>query len=103
MAQSYNFFGLGPGQQQAPVDPNILALQQFNNPTSPNAQPSSGGGINPQMLAKMMMQKQQSPTIGEASGPDSQMGYVGDFPSSMPSQSPGLWAQLSGMFGGGNG
>ncbi len=61
--QSYNFFGLGPGQQQAPVDPSILALQQFNNPTSSNAQPSQGGGgISPQALAKMMLCQQQPPT-----------------------------------------
>ena len=60
--QSYNFFGLSPAQQQAPPDPSILALQAYNNPTSSQAQPSQGGGgmggMNPQALAKMMMQQQ---------------------------------------------
>lgn len=63
MPGSYNFFGLGPAQQAPGQDPATLAaqmqLQQYNNPTSPNAQPSqSGSGVDPQMLAKMMMAKQ---------------------------------------------
>lgn len=61
MPQSYNFFGLGPGQMAPSQDPALLAqqmaLQEYNNPTSSQTQSASGGmgGINPQSLAKMMM------------------------------------------------
>jgi len=58
--KSVNFFGLGPGQMDASQSPALLAqqmaLQEYNNPTSSQAQPSSGGGgMNPQVLAKAMM------------------------------------------------
>lgn len=57
--QSYNFFGMGPGQLQPSQDPALLAqqmqLQEYNNPTSPNAQSSNVPSIDPKMLAKMMM------------------------------------------------
>ncbi len=63
--KSYNFFGLGPGQmdasQSAPVLAQQMALQEYNNPTSSQTQPSQSGGmgaINPQALAKMMIGKQ---------------------------------------------
>ncbi len=80
--QSYNFFGLGPGQQQAPVDPNILALQAYNNPTSPNPQSSQAGGsgINPQALAKMMMANQSQTPAGVPSNAQSWNTGAGPLP-----------------------
>lgn len=70
--KSYNFFGLGPGQMDASQSPQALAqamaLQEFNNPTSSQTQPSQSGGssINPQMLAKMMMKNDQTGVSPEA-------------------------------------
>lgn len=60
--QSYNFFGMGPGQMAPSQNPALLAqqmqLQEYNNPTSQNAQSSQGGGmggIDPKSIAKMLM------------------------------------------------
>ena len=69
--QSYNFFGMAPAQQQAPVDPNVLALQMYNNPTSSQSAPGGNAGmgsINPQMLAQMMMKQPPSPAAMNPSG-----------------------------------
>lgn len=66
--QSYNFFGLGPGQMDASQAPALLAqqmaLQEYNNPTSSQTQGGSSGGISPKMLGDMMMNKgnDSSPT-----------------------------------------
>lgn len=88
MPQSYNFFGMSPAQQQAPVDPSLLALQMYNNPTSSQTQPSqSAGAINPQALAKMMMQNSGGQGNGQPVASDGlQVGqlYNGGNPNDIP-------------------
>lgn len=69
--QSYNFFGLGPGQMAPGQDPATLAqamaLKEYLNPTSSQASASSSPGIDTAALAKMMMQPTQS-SMGVGSG-----------------------------------
>lgn len=68
--QSYNFFGLGPAQQQASQDPALLAqqmaLQEYNNPTSSQTSGSQGGGMDMSALAKMMMSQNAPGSKGAA-------------------------------------
>lgn len=85
--QPYNFFGMGPGQLQ-PQDPALLAqqmqLQEYNNPTSANSQPSSAPAIDPKMLAKMMMQGQQSGQPVASDGLQIGKLYNGGNPNDIP-------------------
>lgn len=95
--QSYNFFGMGPAQMQAPPDPSILALQQYNNPTSSQAQPSSGSnGINPQALAKMMMNQQQPVQTPQGVPSDAQSWNTGAGPLPWQSQNALPWSGNNG-------
>lgn len=65
MPAPYNFFGQSPAPQAYSPSPQELALAmqlpEYNNATPANAQPSQSsggmGGINPQMLAKLMQSK----------------------------------------------
>lgn len=106
MAQSYNFFGMGPGQQAPGQDPATLAaqmaLQQFNNPTSSSAQSSSSPSIpsiDPKMLAKLMMQNstpsQQSMGVGSGLTPQFAQGLTD------PNASGATGSSLTQQFGNG--
>lgn len=63
--QSYNFFGQSPGQLDPSQSPQALAqamqLQEYNNPTSANAQSTAKSSMNidPKAIGQMM-QPQQS-------------------------------------------
>lgn len=61
MADPYNFFGQSPAPQAFSPSPQELAMAmqmpEYNNATSPNAQPSQQGGmggIDPKMLGQLM-------------------------------------------------
>ena len=91
--QNYNFFGQAPAQMDASQSPQMLAqqmaLQEFNNPTSAQTAPAQSGGgmggINPQALAKMLMQSQpQTPTPN--AGTYQRPNMFGDAYAGMPQQ-----------------
>lgn len=83
--QGYNFFGQSPQPQAFSPSPQQLAemmkLQEYNNPTSANAQASQGGGgMDPQMMAKMMMGNQSQTPVGVPSNAQSWNTGAGPLP-----------------------